>query len=446
MKNMKHSLILASAMLMATASQAVERQYLDHTIEQSRINTKKSASGLSVLNGKLAFTRNDTVYIAEMNDSLDIKSLKPMDDLSKLGMEGQFAQYGKTIIYSKNGELYQAELVNNEWKKAQKVQIEGLGGGRTEIKGTSLAARRWTYKVPVVKGLYNPAISKNGKRLYYVASFEGGVGGKDIWYSDRNADGKTWSAPVNLGDRINTSADEDFPFLAGDTAFYFTTTQSGVTKGTNIFKTSLKTASKPYIIPEGMMEQEMLAKFNTDSNDENFVVVSNCPFLISNRDGRNNIYRPQRVEVIKVEEEPADTTPAETVPADTLPTDNALADNDLKVVKKDYKTYIFYFDFNKTSLIDSYENEFKYIYEFISANPGSNFMINGHTDTRGSETYNQKLSVNRAKIVCDRLVKMGIDRKRMVFQGFGESQPQIRDAQTEEEHQKNRRVEIIKLD
>lgn len=41
---------------------------------------------------------------------------------------------------------------------------------------------------------------------------------------------------------------------------------------------------------------------------------------------------------------------------------------------------------------------------------------------------------------------MGVSKDRLVFQGFGESQPEIKDAKTEKEHQKNRRVEIIKLD
>lgn len=433
MNNMKKSLIIATAILTASSTQAIERKYKEgYTIEQSRINTKAAESGLSLLNGKLAFTRNDTVYIAETDDSLDIRSITPMPDLSKLGIEGQFAQYGGTIIYSNGGELYQAEKTNSVWGNPEKLKIDGLGGGRTEIKGTSFAARRWTYRVPEIKGMYNPALSKNGKRLYYVASFEGGVGGKDIWYSDRKSDGKSWSAPVNLGDRINTSADEDYPFLAGDTAFYFTSAQTDTLKALNIFKTSLASNAKPEMI---------FAEFNTNSNDENFVVVNDCPFLISNRNGNDDIYRPKKKEPVVVE-----TPPADTVATDTLPTDNAIADNTMKVVMKDYNTCIFYFDFDKTTLIDSYEKEFNYIYEFISANPDSKFMLNGHTDTRGTEAYNQTLSTKRAKIVYERLIKMGVAKERLAYQGLGELQPEIKDAKTEAEHQKNRRVEIIKLD
>ena len=67
-------------------------------------------------------------------------------------------------------------------------------------------------------------------------------------------------------------------------------------------------------------------------------------------------------------------------------------------------------------------------------------------DIRGGEKYNQKLSTNRAKIVYDRLVEMGVDKNRLEYKGFGKSQLDIKNATTEEEHQKNRRVEIIKLD
>ncbi len=419
---MKRYIFIASAILLSASAQAVERKFSEgYAIAQSRINTNKTESGLSLLDGKLAFSRNDTVYLAELDDSLDIKKITPMPDLSSLGIEGQFAQYGKTIVFSKGGELYQAEQTNRQWGNPQKLKIDGLGGGRTKVEGTSFAARRWTYRVPTITGMYNPAISKNGKRLYYVTEFEGGQGGRDIWYSDRKPDGKSWSAPVNLGDIVNTAADEDFPFLAGDSAFYFASATSDTLGGMNIFKTNLKTKSKPVMIP---------AEFNSNSNDENFIVADGCPFLISNRNGNQDIYRPEVIPVI-VETPAPDTTVVDSTP---------------KVVMKDYKTCVFYFDFDKTTLIDSYEKEFNYIYEFVNSDPNSKFTINGHTDIRGGEKYNQKLSTNRAKIVYDRLVEMGVDKNRLEYKGFGKSQLDIKNAATEEEHQKNRRVEIIKLD
>lgn len=417
---MKRLFCITAAVILACSTQAIDRAFTDgYTIARSRINTDKEEFGLSLLEGKLAFSRNDTVYVAELGDSFDIKSITPMPDLSALKIEGQFAHNGKTIIFSKGGELYMAEKVNKQWSNPQKLNIDGMGGGRTEIRGTSLAARRWTYKRPVVKGMYNPALSKNGKKLYYVAEFEGGQGGTDIWYSVRKPDGKSWTAPKNMGTLVNSPSNEDYPFPSGDTAFYFSSTRNDTLQGMNIYKTNLKSSA------------EMLrADFNSNSNDGNLVVANGCPFLISQREGNVDIYRPQLLPPV-VEAAP------DTMAIDTTP---------INIVRKDYNTCIFYFDYDKTTLIDQYEKEFAYIYDFVKSNPESKFAINGHTDTRGTDEYNQTLSTNRAKVVYDRLIQMGIEKERLSYQGFGKSQPEITDAKTEEEHQKNRRVVIIKLD
>lgn len=403
-------------------SQAVERKFYNgYIIASSRINNSSAESGLSLLDKKLAFSRNDTVYVAELNDSLDIKSVTPKADLSKLGIEGQFAQNGKTIIFSKGGELYSAELVNKQWGNPQKLNIEGLGGGRSEVRGTSFAARRWTYKVPKVSGLYNPAISKNGKRLYYVADFKEGVGGKDIWYSDKKSDGKTWTAPKNLTG-VNTDQDEDFPFLAGDSAFYYCSLKHDTLGGMNIYKTNLK-QNNPAMLA---------AEFNSNGYDGNFVVAEGVPFLISDRNGNQDIFRPALAAPVVVDSVPVDTAVHDTVPA--------------SVIRKDYNTCIFYFAFDKTTLIDSYDKEFEYIRDFINEFPNSKFTINGHTDVRGGVKYNQRLSQSRAKMVYERLIQMGVDKNRLTYKGYGKKQLDIKNASTEEEHQKNRRVEIIKLD
>lgn len=420
---MKKIFFITIMAMLVVGVQAVERKFIDgYTIKPSRINNRSAEGGLSLLDNKLAFSRNDTVYVAEQNDSLDIQSLTAMPDLSNLGMEGQFAQYGKTIIFSKGGVLYMAELVNKKWGNAQKLNIEGLGGGRTAVRGTSFAARRWTYKIPTVTGLYNPAITKNGRRLYYVADLKDGVGGKDIWYSDRKPDGKSWSAPQNLKG-VNSEGDEDFPYLAGDTAFYFSSTRPDTLGGSNIFKTTLKANSAPVMLA---------AEFNSNGSDANFVVANGCPFLISDRNGDADIYRPARLVVSSAESVPVDSAATDTTPTN--------------VVMKDYNTCVFYFDFDKTTLIDSYDKEFEYIYDFINAFPDSKFSINGHTDARGSDEYNQPLSENRARMVYNRLVKMGVNKNRMTVKGFGKKQLDIKNATTDDEHQKNRRVEIIKLD
>ena len=68
------------------------------------------------------------------------------------------------------------------------------------------------------------AISCDGNRLYFASNRPGGVGGTDIWFSDRQTNG-SWSEPQNLGAPVNTILDEEAPFISNDgNALYFSST------------------------------------------------------------------------------------------------------------------------------------------------------------------------------------------------------------------------------
>jgi outer membrane protein OmpA-like peptidoglycan-associated protein len=67
--------------------------------------------------------------------------------------------------------------------------------------------------------------------------------------------------------------------------------------------------------------------------------------------------------------------------------------------------------------------------------------VEGHTDSRGSRTYNVNLSANRAKAVVEALVKRGVEKKRLKSQGFGPDKP-IDTNDTEEGMARNRRTEF----
>jgi len=67
--------------------------------------------------------------------------------------------------------------------------------------------------------------------------------------------------------------------------------------------------------------------------------------------------------------------------------------------------------------------------------------VRGHTDAKGSDSYNLRLSENRAKSVVDYLVSKGVNPKRLKYKGYGKSIP-IDTNETEEGRSKNRRVEF----
>ena len=92
------------------------------------------------------------------------------------------------------------------------------------------------------------------------------------------------------------------------------------------------------------------------------------------------------------------------------------------------------------------------IYKLLVNNPGLVIELGSHTDSRGSDDYNLELSQKRAQAVVDYLVKKGIDRKRLIARGYGETQLVNRCGNgvdcTEEEHQENRRTtfRVLKSD
>lgn len=79
--------------------------------------------------------------------------------------------------------------------------------------------------------------------------------------------------------------------------------------------------------------------------------------------------------------------------------------------------------------------------ERLRKNSSYRIQIEGHTDEKGPEVYNQKLSERRANSVKKYLVKNGVKGSKIKTQGFGELNP-IADNSTEEGRSKNRRVEV----
>jgi OmpA-OmpF porin, OOP family len=100
------------------------------------------------------------------------------------------------------------------------------------------------------------------------------------------------------------------------------------------------------------------------------------------------------------------------------------------------------FDFNKSTLKPEGKRKVDEAVKMMKENPSLNVSVEGHTDSVGSDAYNQKLSERRAQVVSDYLVAEGISASRISTRGWGKSKP-VASNKTADGRAQNRRVEII---
>ncbi|MCK7555643.1 OmpA family protein [Chitinophaga sedimenti] len=110
-----------------------------------------------------------------------------------------------------------------------------------------------------------------------------------------------------------------------------------------------------------------------------------------------------------------------------------------------------YFDYAKASVRNDARPELDKLVSFMETHPEIYIELGTHTDSRGNDAYNLKLSQQRAESVVAYLVKKGIAAERMTAKGYGETQLLNRCTNgvvcTDKEHQQNRRTEfkIVKM-
>lgn len=100
-----------------------------------------------------------------------------------------------------------------------------------------------------------------------------------------------------------------------------------------------------------------------------------------------------------------------------------------------------FFEFDKSTILQQSYFELMRLISLLETYPEMKIEIRGHTDAKGSDAYNLRLSESRAKAVLDYLVKKGVDEKRLRSKGYGKALP-IDTNETEEGRANNRRVEF----
>ena len=346
-----------------------------------------------------------------------------------------------------------------------------------------------------------PSISSDGRTLYFVSNRKGGYGGYDIWKSSLTEKG--WGEPENLGPNINTAYDEQSPFIhADDSTLYFSSNGWPGLGGKDLFISRLgkdgkwqKPVNMGYPINTSGEENGLTltsdgshAFFSSNNLDGyggydiyTFELPENLrPHLVTYVKGKVSDAKDTQpleaaVEIIDLEKNiPVYQDYSDAGDGTFLATLTAGKNYGLNISKSGYLFYSqnfslagheakspynisvllqpieightvilnnIFFDTNKFDLKAESMAELQKLVEFMTVNPTLHIEISGHTDNVGNNEANQVLSENRAKAVYQFLVTNKIDAARLVFKGYGETQP-IASNDTPDGRQKNRRTEF----
>jgi hypothetical protein len=132
-----------------------------------------------------------------------------------------------------------------------------------------------------------PSLSKDDTTLYFVSDIRGGFGGSDIYVSHKR-DNK-WSAPVNLGKRINTKGKEQTPFIANDSTLYFASDSRLGLGGLDIYSVKFIDDAWGFPVNLGVPLNSAYDDFGyiSDATGQSGYIVSNRP----GGKGGNDIYQ-----------------------------------------------------------------------------------------------------------------------------------------------------------
>ncbi|RED49305.1 OmpA family protein [Seonamhaeicola aphaedonensis] len=350
----------------------------------------------------------------------------------------------------------------------------------------------------------HPALSPDNKKLYFASDRPGGVGASDIYVVDINDDGSL-GEPKNLGNVVNTSGSEGMPFINNEGSLFFSSDGHVGLGMLDIFGTITNEDDEIVdVINLGVPVNSSKDDFSFTMNEDGLT-----GYFASNRPGGkgdDDIYAYNRVPLLNVEGVVTDIVNKKPVPNAIITlldgngkqiaymeTDeegyyeiNIDRDVDYKITasqkkyEDDVKEFtskgiepkvttitanleltpvrdvpiladlgIIYFDFDKHNIRPDAAVELDKIVKLMNETyPGMVIRIESHTDSRGTLSYNDKLSIDRANSTYQYLIDNGVDAARITaHEGFGERRlTNGCDGSVnceENSHQLNRRTEFI---
>ncbi|WP_458627385.1 OmpA family protein [Winogradskyella sp. PC D3.3] len=356
----------------------------------------------------------------------------------------------------------------------------------------------------------HPALNPEENRLYFASDMPGTFGMSDIWYVNILGD-DSYSNPVNMGNEINTAARETFPFISTENNLYFSSDGHKGFGGLDIFVTKLKEDKHGEIVTFGapinsskddfsfIIKEGRIGYFTSNrdgeegsKSDDIYQIWERCEITI-----QGPVTDEETGELLPNAEVTLLDSNNEVIQSLTLGEDGlftfTLDCNEQYVIRAKKEGYnpkeeIFetpknpktiempivlnmpltlkvmdpcppndlgckltlqpiYFDYDQSNIRLDAEIELAKILAALNQYPQLKIHIESHTDSRGRDGYNLKLSQRRAKSTLQWLLDKGVAKNRLTAKGYGESQL-INECSngvdcSEEEHQLNRRSMFI---
>ncbi|MFM7895591.1 MAG: OmpA family protein [Flavobacterium sp.] len=428
------------------------------------------------------------IYRATYNANGTISDAVAVDNLNTKWHDGPVS------ITSDGNTMYYGSESFNE-KEFTKDKAKNAKFGKIYLYKATKQGDNWSNSKPLPFNnkeydVRNPSISKDGKTLYFSSNMPGGFGGEDIWKVTVNGD--EYGTPENLGAKVNTEANESFPFITDDNVLFFSSNGKQGFGGLDVFKMDLNKGSEAMNVGEPV---------NTSKDDFAFTynATKKVGFFSSNRDGNDDIFKADPVCNVQALVRVKDAKTGKVIEGATV----MLVDEKQKTVsnqttalngetltgvmcntaysaqvsKSGYESGVFevkkaeneqvvveavlnpimpiitekevilepiYFEFNKSNITAEGAAELDKLVIVMNDHPNMVIFAKSHTDSRGSDKYNMNLSDRRAKSTVQYLISKGIAKERISGQGFGESEPKVVCKPcTEEQYAQNRRSEFL---
>ena len=364
----------------------------------------------------------------------------------------------------------------------------------------------------------HPAVSPDGEWLYFVSDMPGGLGGYDIWRCRLYGNNEIGSIE-NLGKPVNTPGNEMFPTFRPNGDFYFSSDGHPGMGGLDL-----------YFLSADDQKQIKHLGFPMNSQGDDFGMtfegLHNRGYFSSNRgdtrgyDHIYSFYNPEIIQTVKgwvYEQDGYELTAAQVYMVGNDGTNmklNVLGDGSFTQEIKPDVDYVFlatckgflnhqeelhvepvkkseeyvlqfplanisapvlieniFYDFDKATLRPESQTALNELVKLLNENPNITIELSAHTDCRGSDQYNERLSQQRAQNVVNYLIQHGIEKERLTPKGYGEDKPKrikrkvaekypflkegdildetfistLPEEQQEQCHQLNRRTEFIVL-